>query len=422
MKNRVYFLDNLRTFLILLVVMIHAGLVYEPVLKNTWIVWDPDQSSSIGLIRMYLDLFVMFCLFFISGYFIPLSVKNKTARTFVKSKFKRIMVPWMIAVLTLIPAYKFIFLYSRGLPQEAWYTYFHFFQRAGSDLSFYANNPTQNWLWFLPVLFMFQLLYLSMTKINLLPQRISLKTGIGLTVITGLAYSLVLSHFNLRGWTHTAILHFQNERLLIYFLAFLLGTLTNRLKVFEPAKLNRKMFIISNVVLSVSMTIFTMVALNLFYNMIVPGREVYFISKLADRTMYYLTALLLMLTFLHILIYLFKSKLDKTNPVLWQLGSYSYPVYIIHVIVLGVIALALLKLPASGWIKFILLTVFTFTLSNWMIYTWQKTIKNQINIKTIGTIVALIFILAFAFSGHSLKTRSENNRGNVQTLPQNAPG
>ena len=65
MKNRIYFLDNLRTTLIFLVVLLHSGLVYEAVLENAWIVVDPVKTNSIGLIRMYLDLFVMFIIFFI---------------------------------------------------------------------------------------------------------------------------------------------------------------------------------------------------------------------------------------------------------------------------------------------------------------------------------------------------------------------
>ncbi len=111
MKTRINFLDNLRTFLILLVVILHSGLVYESVLQNSWIVSDPVKNESIGLIRMYLDLFVMFSIFFISGYFVPISVKRKSSREFIKAKFKRIYLPWIIAVFTLIPAYKFIFLY-----------------------------------------------------------------------------------------------------------------------------------------------------------------------------------------------------------------------------------------------------------------------------------------------------------------------
>jgi peptidoglycan/LPS O-acetylase OafA/YrhL len=153
MKNRIYFLDHLRTFAIFLVVVVHAGLVYEWTLDSMWIVSDPVKNNNIGLIRMYLDLIVMFTIFFVSGYFIPLSVKKKNTLDFLKSKFKRILWPWLLAVFTLIPAYKFIYLYSRGLPQEEWYSYFHLFQRADSDLWLFSNDPNQNWLWFLPILF-----------------------------------------------------------------------------------------------------------------------------------------------------------------------------------------------------------------------------------------------------------------------------
>ncbi|MCB9277255.1 MAG: hypothetical protein H6564_24695 [Lewinellaceae bacterium] len=38
MKERIYFLGHLRTLAIFLVVVVHAGIVYEPVLENSWIV------------------------------------------------------------------------------------------------------------------------------------------------------------------------------------------------------------------------------------------------------------------------------------------------------------------------------------------------------------------------------------------------
>ena len=105
MKYRLFFLDNLRTFLIFLVVVLHAGIVYEPILENSWIVSDPVKNSSIGFIRMYLDIFVMASLFFISGYFIPQSLKSKSDWIFIKSKFRRIILPWIVAVFTMIPAF-----------------------------------------------------------------------------------------------------------------------------------------------------------------------------------------------------------------------------------------------------------------------------------------------------------------------------
>jgi len=46
-KERLYCLDNLRTFLIFLVVLVHAGVVYESsgLMGPFWIVDDPSTSN-----------------------------------------------------------------------------------------------------------------------------------------------------------------------------------------------------------------------------------------------------------------------------------------------------------------------------------------------------------------------------------------
>ena len=51
-KNRIYFLDNLRTFIIFLVVCYHAGWVYESsgILSSVWIVDDPSKNNFAGLL------------------------------------------------------------------------------------------------------------------------------------------------------------------------------------------------------------------------------------------------------------------------------------------------------------------------------------------------------------------------------------
>ncbi len=394
MKTRIYFLDNLRTFLIFMVVVIHAGLVYELVLENTWIVCDSAKANSIGLIRLYLDLFVMFIMFFISGYLVRFSVKNKTSWEFLKSKFIRIFIPWIIAVFTLIPAYKVIFLFSRGLPQEEWFTYFHIFQRTGTYLSFFANNPSQSWLWFLPVLFLFQVVYLVLKKANLLSIKISLKTGVILVFIVGVIYSMVISISGLKGWTISPLLDFQRERLLVYFMAFLLGSLCNKLNVFETPKRNRKLYIISNVVLTISLTIFTIVAINLFYNLVDVSRNYFIVSEWIDKLVYYVFAILSMLSFLHIFIYAFQFNLNKNYKILGELNKNSYQVYIIHIIVMGVIALLLFKIPLPAFAKFIVLTLLTFTVSNVIVYAYKSIFKRTISMKVATAVMVLVSLLA----------------------------
>ncbi|MCP4551655.1 MAG: acyltransferase [Bacteroidetes bacterium] len=377
MKTRIHFLDNLRTFLIFLVVVLHSGLVYESVLTNNWIVIDPIQNSSIGLIRMYLDLFIMFIMFFISGYFIPFSTENRSTLRFLKSKLKRIMLPWIIAVFTLIPAYKAVFLYSRGLPQEEWFSYFHLFQRNGSDLSFFSNSPIQGWLWFLPVLFLFQMLYYALKRSKLLSIKVSVKKAVVLLLAIGLLYSMAISRMGQTGWFNSPILHFQKERLLVYFMAFLLGSLCNKLKVFESDRKNKKYYIISNIILTVSISIYTVVALNLFFNMIDPSRNYFFISGMVDRIIYYISVILSMLSFLYVLIHVFRFNFNRTNKLMIQLNKNSYQVYIIHMIVLGVIALLMINLALPAFVKFILLSTLTFAFSNGIVYVYRLLVKES---------------------------------------------
>jgi len=378
MKTRVYFLDNLRTLMIFFVILLHAGIVYEPILEYVWIVSDPQKLGSLGLVRMYLDLFVMFTLFFISGYLIPISLKRHDTWGFIKSKFKRIMLPWLIAVVTLIPLYKAIFLYSRGLPQQEWYSYFHLFMREGGHAGYYADHPTQGWLWFLPVLFLFQLIYLAMAKSNLLSIKISLKTGVIATFIIGLAYSMLISGLDLVGWHHSPLLHFQNERLLVYFLVFLLGSLCYKLQVFETGRMSKQIYIIANVVLSLSLAVFTVVALNLFFNLIEPGRNYYFVSNTVDRIAYYGTMLLSMLSFLYIFMRTFQAYFDKSTRLMRQLNRNSYSVYVVHMIVIGVVALWLVDVHMPVIVKYLVLAIATFTVSNLIVSAYRWLLRSMV--------------------------------------------
>lgn len=412
MKTRIYFLDNLRTLLIFLVVVLHAGLVYEHVLANSWIVVDPIKCNSIGLIRMYLDLFIIFTLFFIAGYFTPHSLKKKSPWAFVANKAKRIMIPWFIAVLILIPAYKAIFLFSRGLPQEEWFSYFHFYERAGSDLSFFANNPTQNWLWFLPVLFLFQIVYLALNRTIIPKLSVSIKSSILLSFFIGLAYSLLISFTGHSGWTHSFFLDFQNERLLVYFMAFLLGTLCYKHQVFNTNFGKQKHYLAANVVLTISLGIFTAVALNLFFNLITPDRNYFYISASVDRIFYFASALSAMFSFLYVLLYAFQKYLNKVNKLGEQLNRSSYSVYIIHTVVLGLIALTLLPLPIPSFLKFLILAVLTFAFSNLLIYVYQNLRRRSFSPLSIatGVVTCLIFIAAFSGQPQPLEEKTPTTK------------
>ena len=406
MKTRLYFLDNLRTVLIFFVVLYHAAIVYQSGFEASWIVSDPVKAKSIGILGLIIDSFVMFTIFFISGYFIRYSVKNKSAIQFVKSKVKRIIIPWLLAVLTLIPAYKYIFLYSRNLSQESWETYFHFFEKEGSNLAVFANSPTQSWLWFLPVLFLFQLLYLFMHKTKVFNLKVSIPQAVIGFFIISIIYSKFIAILDLRGWTYSLLLDFQTERLLPYFLMFLFGALCNKLNVFSSYIRNRKTFIWANVLLSIVMTIYIIIALNYFFNIVYPERNYYFISKGLDSILYYSSSLLTTLSFLYLLVDVFALKFNKTSKLMTSLGRGSYNVYIIHMIVIGLIATPLIALEINTYLKFAIVSIASFIISHLIINLYQK-IKNIMKPKQ--SIVTLLIASLLIISCKNEEQKSKNS-------------
>jgi fucose 4-O-acetylase-like acetyltransferase len=387
--NRIYWLDNLRTFMIFLVVLCHAGGVYEGSggWALFWIVDDPSTNHLSDIINLILDIIMIPTIFFVSGFLAPLSLENKKGWVFLKSKFKRIMIPWTVAVLTLIPLYKVIFLYSRNLPQESWTTYFH-----------WSAIWSQNWLWFLPVLFLFNLLYLLLSRVNCLPEKISMKYAIAAIFFIGFVNSFCMDIFGLRGWTKIGLLDFQNERLLIYFMIFLLGSLCYKLKIFASRPKDKKLYILANSVAWIPINIYIFFLLVPF---IKPGS--FIISPAADRLIVWLAFHLSLLCLLYLSIETFRRYLDTPRKIWNELNRNSYYVYIIHVIVIGLIALGLLNLAIPSLLKHLILTVSTYAACNLIIYSCRKAIKLKISInrmekkmKTVMTVILAVSLLTTA--------------------------
>jgi len=58
-----------------------------------------------------------------------------------------------------------------------------------------------SWLWFLPVLFLFDGLYLLLRKLDLPTDRLTLSWAVVAVFVLSIGYSVVLSDVNWLGWT-----------------------------------------------------------------------------------------------------------------------------------------------------------------------------------------------------------------------------
>jgi len=359
-RKRIHWMDNLRTITILMVVLYHVGGVYESagLWGWFWIVDDPDTISWVGIVGIIFDIMVMPIMFFVSGYLTPASLKNKSGWEFLRGKIKRLIIPWVIAVFTLIPIYKFIFLYSRGLPQEHWTTYFHI-----------TNPNSQNWLWFLPVLFLFDMIYLLLSKANVKTPNISIKWAVLSVFFIGLVYSFAIGGIlGFRSWTLTPLIDFENERLLLYFMTFLLGVLCFQQDIFAEKPKSKMLYNIVNGIAWLPVIGHIFARLWPFFY---PNPAEFPITPLY-RLLWHLSFYLSVLVLMYVMILSFWFYLDKTGSILSELNKNSYGVYIIHVIMIGLFGTLLLNLNLPALVKYLMLIVLTYGASNLVVSVYRS--------------------------------------------------
>ncbi len=349
-RDRLYWMDNLRSFTIFLVVLYHIGGVYEAagMWSSFWIVDDPTTITWVGIVGIMFDIIVMPLMFFIAGYLVPESIKNRTIKLFLLNKLRRLLLPWLIAVVTLIPMYKFFFLYSRGLPQETWTTYFHI-----------GSENTQNWLWFLPVLFLFNVIYAVLLKSRFRLPSLSIKGGVLLAVSFGFIYSYIIgSWFGFRSWSHSALLDFENERLLIYFMVFLLGALSFQEKLFTQNSPRKLLYNVLNGIAWIPVTSHILLRL---YPFIFP--EGFSVTPLY-RSLWWISFNLSLVAMMFTILGTFWRYFNRSGKFWRMLNQNSYGVYIVHVIVIGFFGTLLMKTGLPALAKYPLLILITYSSSN----------------------------------------------------------
>ena len=114
---RTQFLDQLRTVLMLLVILHHSMITYA---KNTccWFIQQnsigPPISDLLSLAVSFNQSFFMGMFFLISGYFVPASVEKKGSWKFMQDRLQRLGVPLLVTWFILSPLSVAISEASRG--------------------------------------------------------------------------------------------------------------------------------------------------------------------------------------------------------------------------------------------------------------------------------------------------------------------
>jgi glucan biosynthesis protein C len=152
--SRMTFMDNLRVFLTILVVLLHLAVTYGA--EGSWFYTERPSTELAG---MLLTLFAGLCQFFfmglfflISGYFVPGSVDRKGSGKYIKDRLVRLGIPLVLFSLLISPIIEYVKGFTVGYYPG---NFIQFTLGYWKDLD-YSPGP----LWFVEVLLVFTLVYL----------------------------------------------------------------------------------------------------------------------------------------------------------------------------------------------------------------------------------------------------------------------
>ncbi|WP_165905116.1 acyltransferase family protein [Parashewanella curva] len=112
-NERIHSLDSLRAAMMFLGIVFHAALIFLPIESETWQVHDPKSKNIIfDGISLWIHSFRMPVFFIISGFFAALLFYARTPSTMIKNRIKRIYLPFLACLFTILPLYKFMVFYA----------------------------------------------------------------------------------------------------------------------------------------------------------------------------------------------------------------------------------------------------------------------------------------------------------------------
>lgn len=221
-SNRIFFLDNLRALVIVLVVVLHGSMTYMAYAPEWWYVVDPQNSLFFTMLVLLIDVPIMQIMFFVAGYFALPSLSKRGPQLFLKDKFIRVGAPWIFGALFLAPPTAYLIYFSRHSPLSL-------FQFWATE--FWGPVYQQSVYWYLGVLFLFflalSLVYYLSPRLRAAIPQISTPSWILFVwfgVIMAVAMLIISLFFPIETWfTSWYILVFQPLRAPLYIGYFILG-------------------------------------------------------------------------------------------------------------------------------------------------------------------------------------------------------
>ncbi|MEH7444096.1 acyltransferase family protein [Bacillus sp. JJ1122] len=357
-KDRLFFLDNLKIFLTILVVVHHVGQPYGG--SNGFWYYISDDHFNLGRFFSVNAGFFMSLFFLISAYFLPASFRKKGTKTFLKDRLIRLGVPLLFGFLVLMPVLMYFFYINfRQYENISFFDYFFSIYLGFGDMPDGWTGPVFpdmqfGHLWFIEHLLIYALLYAVFYR--LLKGRISFgfledlnnSKLFLLAVLVSIITFAVRIKYPIDHWEGLlGFIQVEYAHLPQYAWFFFLGILAFKYKWWD--KLTGRM---GGPWLAIGLVF----AGARYLTNIIPYSQGGF-NSINLVYSFYETFLCFGLGFG--LIYLFKTALNKTNSFLKMLADNSFAVYIFHLPMAVLMQYLFTSAGLAPFIKFIVVSIVT---------------------------------------------------------------
>jgi hypothetical protein len=156
--KRDFAVDWLRVFAMAVVFLFHCARYFD---AEGWHVKNPQSDIVISFFVLFLSQWIMPLFFILSGISAYYMLSFRKTGHFIKSRFTRLLVPFIFGTLVLIPPQVYIERFSQYQFRGSFLKFFpHYFE------GFYAFGGNFAWmglhLWYLQMLFVYSLLFLPL--------------------------------------------------------------------------------------------------------------------------------------------------------------------------------------------------------------------------------------------------------------------
>jgi len=172
--QRQTYLDWLRIFSIIGVLFFHSAMPY--VAEWSWHIKNRETSNLMMESNLFMHLFRMPLLFFISGTVSYFMMQRRSSISFIGLRFRRLFIPLVVGMFIVVPPQIYMEWLNKGYNGTFW----HFYKTVFNFVPYPKGSFSWHHLWFIAYLFLYDILFAPLFAWMASPKSVWLKAKLAM--------------------------------------------------------------------------------------------------------------------------------------------------------------------------------------------------------------------------------------------------